>query len=121
VGAVAGVPYHTVMCTNTRSTTPTPGPAGTDLSALVDALREADRLVARAVLLAGRLAGTGVCERVEGLPLEHFIGLAARMTGADRRMLVAAGETLADLPTVARLFETGALSWGQVRAIVVAA
>jgi len=89
-----------------------------DLADLVGALREGERCIARAVLLAGRVAGSGVCESVEGLPLEHYLGLACRLTGADRRTLVAAGEALADLPCVAALFSSGALSWGQVRAIV---
>jgi hypothetical protein len=88
------------------------------LAELVASVRAADRLVARAVELAGRLAGTGVCETVEGLPLEQFAGLAARMTGGDARMLVAAGETLATMPATSRLFSDGTLGWGQVRAIV---
>ncbi len=36
-------------------------------------------------------------------------------------MLIAAGETLADLPAVSTLFTEGGLSWGQVRAITTAA
>jgi hypothetical protein len=39
------------------------------LEELVELLHGADRLVARAVLLAG----SGVCETVEGLALEHFL------------------------------------------------
>ncbi|MBA2530309.1 MAG: hypothetical protein H0V19_10210, partial [Euzebyales bacterium] len=58
--------------------------AAAELAALVDAVREAERHLARAVTLAGRLAGSGASERVEGLPLEHFLGLVARLTGADR-------------------------------------
>lgn len=97
------------------------GSAGAgELRELVDAVRAAERDIARAVLLAGRLASSGVSERVEGLPLELLLGLACRMTGADRRMLVAAGETLAAMPATARLFREGAISWGQVRAITVA-
>ncbi|HWH32638.1 MAG TPA: DUF222 domain-containing protein, partial [Egibacteraceae bacterium] len=61
-----------------------------------------------------------VAERVEGLPLELLLSLACRMTGADRRMLVTAGEVLADMPATALLFREGALSWGQVRAVVAA-
>ena len=96
-------------------------PSAGELVELVECVRGADRLVARAVLLAGRLAGSGVCEREEGLPLEHFLGLAARLTGGDRRTLVGAGETLQDLPAVARLFADGMLSWGQVRVVHFAA
>jgi len=89
-----------------------------ELRALTDHVREAERHLAAAVLSAGRLAGSGVCERVEGLPLELLLALACRLTGADRRMLVTAGEVLADMPATARLFRDGAISWGQVRAIV---
>ena len=91
-----------------------------ELRELLDAVRAAERNIARAVLLAGRLASSGVSERVEGLPLELLLALACRLTGADRRMLVAAGEVLADMPDTARLFRDGALSWGQVRAITAA-
>lgn len=98
---------------------PAEAPVGPgDLAALQAAVGEAERHLARAVALAGRLAASGVCEQVEGLPLEHWLGLAARLTGADRRMLIAAGEVLADLPTVRGLFADGTISWGQVRAIV---
>lgn len=88
-----------------------------ELRQLVDDVRAAERHLASAVLAAGRLAATGVCEHAEGLPLELFLALACRMTGADRRMLIAAGETLADMPATAALFRDGAISWGQVRAI----
>ena len=91
-----------------------------ELRALTDHVREAERHLAAAVLFAGRLASSGVCERVEGLPLELLLGLACRLTGADRRMLVAAGEALADMPATAALFRDGAISWGQVRAITAA-
>jgi hypothetical protein len=92
--------------------------AAAELAELTVRVREADRALARAVELAGRLAGTGVCEAVEGLPLEHFVGLAGRLTGGDARMLVSAGETLATMPATGALFADGTLSWGQVRAIV---
>lgn len=90
------------------------------LRGLLEDVRAAERHLARAVLTAGRLAGTGACERIEGLPLELLLALAARMTGADRRMLVAAGEVLADMPATARLFANGQLSWGQIRAVTAA-
>lgn len=90
------------------------------LRELLEDVRAAERHLARAVLAAGRLASSGVCERVEGLPLELLLALACRLTGTDRRMLVAAGEALADMPATAALFRDGAISWGQVRAITAA-
>ncbi len=92
-----------------------------ELGLLLDDVRRAEHHLARAVIRAGRLASSGASERVEGLPLDLLLGLACRLTGADRRTLIAAGETLADLPAVATLFTEGALSWGQVRAITTGA
>ena len=95
-------------------------PTGDDLVALFDDLKAADRAIRQAVRRAGELTGSGVCERVEGGPLEWAIGMVCRMTGADGRMIVAAGETLRHLPTVDQLWAQGHVSWGQVRAIVLA-
>ncbi len=92
-----------------------------ELGLLLDDVRRAEHHLARAVIRAGRLASSGVSEAVEGLPLDLLLGVACRLTGADRRMLIAAGETLADLPAVSTLFTEGGLSWGQVRAITTAA
>lgn len=95
-------------------------PSGEDLAALFDELKAADRALQRAVRHAGELAGSGVCERVEGGPLEWAIGMLCRMTGTDRRMIVAAGETLRHLPTVDQLWADALVSWGQIRSIVLA-
>lgn len=102
------------------TTCPTP-PTAEDLRQLVDDLATAEHHIAKAVLAAGRLAGSGVAERAEGLPLDLFIGLAARMTGCDRTMLIGAGEVLLQMPLTAALFSQGALSWGQIRRICQAA
>ncbi len=79
---------------------------------LLSQVRVAERAIAKAVALAGQLAGSGVCERVEGLPLELLLGLRARMTGADRSVLLTAGEVLQAMPVTAGLFADGRLSWG---------
>lgn len=94
--------------------------AATRVQALASCVREADRLLAGAVVLAGELDATGECEQVEGLPLEQWLILGGRMTGADARTLLRAGRVLADLPVTRCLFEEGRLSWGQVRAITAA-
>ena len=91
-----------------------------DLDVLFASLKAADRALLDAVEAAGRLAGSGVCERIEGGPVEWAIGMVCRLTGSDRRMVVAAGETLAHLPTLRDLWAGGMVSWGQVRAIVMA-
>ena len=92
-------------------------PTADDLAGLFADLKAADRAIRSAVQRVGTLVGSGICERVAGGPLEWAIGMACRMTGADRRMIVAAGETLSHLPTVAQLWTAGLVSWGQVRAI----
>jgi hypothetical protein len=92
-----------------------------DLAALFDHLKAAERSIAAAVRLAGRLASSGVAERVEGGALDWAISMACRWTGSDARTIVGAGEMLAHLPTTDRLFTQGLISWGQVRRITAAA
>ncbi len=92
-----------------------------ELDQLAADLQLAEHHLARAVLAAGRLAGTGTCEKIEGLPLDLFIGLIGRLPGADRSTLIGAGQVLLRMPATARLFEQGAISWGQVRRITKAA
>lgn len=90
------------------------------LEQLVHALDQTEVWMAKAVLLAGELAGSGVTEQVEGLPLEHFLGLHLRMPRSDIRMIITAGEVLRHLPVTRLLVEQGKLSWGQVRRITLA-
>ncbi|MPZ72256.1 MAG: DUF222 domain-containing protein [Nitriliruptorales bacterium] len=108
-------------CLSMQSTRRVPSATADDLRQLKADLAAAEHHVARAVLAAGRLAGTGVSERVEGLPLDLFIGLAARLTGADRAMVIGAGQVLCDMPATAALFQRGDISWGQIRRITKAA
>ena len=105
-------------------------PAGSDLgleagavllAELSEDVRGAERLLARAVVAAGRLAGSRVAERVHGLTLDMVLATACRLTGSDRGTLLTAGETLRTMPATTRLFCDGELSWGQVRRIVWAA
>ena len=81
-----------------------------------DALLEADRLTARAL----SIIGTVDCEGSTGLSTEMMLVLGARRTGADARMMVNAAATLRAMPSVARAFGAGELSWSQVRAITTA-
>ena len=99
---------------------PVEAPSRDDLLALYDDLKAADRAIRSAVLRAGALVKTGVCEVVEGGPLEWAMGMVCRLAGSDRRMVVAAGEVLGDLPTVRALWEQELLTWGQIRAIALA-
>lgn len=79
-------------------------------------LREADRLIARALAI---VASTEA-ERQRGLPSEMCLMLDGRRTGAEARMMTGAAATLRAMPFTAAAFADGSLSWGQVRAIVTA-
>lgn len=86
-------------------------------SQLSETLNELARLQARVVTLAGRVVRSGTIERIEGLTLDTTLSLTHRLTQADRSMLLTASDVLADMPTTAALYRSGALSWGQVRGI----
>ncbi len=92
-------------------------PGEGELAALAEDLRRAERLWAQAVVRAGRLASSGEAEREAGQSLQLWLGVACRLTGADRATLVTAGEVLADMSVLRGLFLDGDVSWGQVRAI----
>ncbi|MGM0818546.1 MAG: hypothetical protein ACQETV_04060 [Actinomycetota bacterium] len=88
-------------------------PGGRAVGELLEALSAADRWLARALRLAGELAGSGMVERLEGLSVDGLLA-AAGMTGADRGMLQTAAQTLSVMPATVAGFEAGRLSWGQV-------
>ena len=81
---------------------------------IASAFREADRLIARALAL---LSDTDV-QAETGLSREAFLALEAGCTGTDARMYAKAARTLRAMPLTKAAFLRGALSWGQVRAIV---
>ena len=110
------------MFDNTDEVQGDPQRAGRDLlDDLTSQAREIDRRFARLVVLAAEARERGVAERLDGLPLEHLLGVTAGWTAPDRRFLLTVVETLVHLPTVRAWFAEGRLSWGQVRGIVGAA
>ena len=81
-----------------------------------EALREADRLTARALtFIASRDIGSHT-----GLPTEMLLVLGARRTGADARAMTNAATTLRTMPATHDAFCRGDLSWSQMRAITTA-
>jgi len=80
------------------------------------ALREADRLIARAVSI---LMSVG-SDASAGLPQEMSLMLDAGRTRTDARMLLRTAETLRAMPCTRAAFAAGTLSWSQVRALVLA-
>ncbi|MDX1659460.1 MAG: hypothetical protein R3343_11620, partial [Nitriliruptorales bacterium] len=83
------------MTSNQTSTTSSEPPAvppvgelAADLAAAVEFVQAADKFVARAVRKLGRVIGSGVCEAVEGLPLDIFLTNVCRLIGSDRATLL---------------------------------
>lgn len=91
-----------------------------DLVELTDCVRDAERKIARAVLLAASVVADGTCERIEGVDLELWLANVCRLIASDRKTLITASEVLASMPALAGLFADGQVSWGQVRAITAA-
>ncbi|MBW3577744.1 MAG: 13E12 repeat family protein [Actinobacteria bacterium] len=88
-----------------------------DLAALTQAVRASERAIATAVSLASKVAASGVCEKVEGMPLEWWLANTCRLIGSDLSTLLTASDVLGHMPVLAGLFREGKVSWGQVRTI----
>jgi hypothetical protein len=92
---------------------------GTELlERLVELNAAASAAQAEAAMIAGHLAGSGVCEQVMGIPLELYVALESRVRDTDARFLVTAGEVLEAMPVTAGLLAAGALSWPVAREII---
>jgi hypothetical protein len=61
------------------------------------------------------VVGTGIVEQVEGLPVDHWLRLRARMIHADAQTLVTAADVLPQMPVTYGLFRRGVISWGTAR------
>jgi hypothetical protein len=90
------------------------------LDRLVEVTAFADRAQAEAAQLAALLAGSGMAEQLEGLPLDLFLTLEARQRCTDARQLITAGEVLLAMPVLAGLVQAGQVSWSVTRQIVFA-
>ena len=86
----------------------------TGAHAIASSLRDADLAIAHAIDLLSR---TDV-QAETGLTPELFLTLEAGWTAADARVVVKAERALRAMPLTKAKFRMGALSWGQVRAIV---
>ncbi|MDX1659156.1 MAG: DUF222 domain-containing protein [Nitriliruptorales bacterium] len=112
------------MTSNQTSTTSSEPPAvpsladgAAKLAAVVECFEASERFLARTVRLLGEVIGSGVCEAVEGLPIDIFLTNVCRLIGSDRATLLTSADVLRDMPQLSRLFEGGEVSWGQVRNI----
>jgi hypothetical protein len=73
-----------------------------------------DAIVTTVDLLAG-VVHTGIVETVEGLPVDHWLRLRAKMIHADAQTLVTAADVLPQMPVTYGLFRRGVISWGTAR------
>jgi hypothetical protein len=89
-----------------------------ELASLLTCLRAIDRLVADAVETITALGSSGLVEASTGVGLDAWIGLVGRRTGADVRMLRTTARVLERFPSLRSAFAQGALSWAQVRSLV---
>ena len=87
-------------------------------SSLCERLTQRARLDAEIVRLTGVVVRSGTIEALEGVTLDTALNLVTRAPSSDRSMQITAAEVLSDMPATMRLFASGELSWGQVRAIV---
>jgi hypothetical protein len=91
-----------------------------ELAQLLERLREVDRLLAGALDDLLLLQDSCLAETATGAPLERWLAVVARRTGADRRMLATAARACRRLPTLHAAFGEGRVSWAQVRAVALA-
>jgi hypothetical protein len=90
-----------------------------ELGHVLDLARRIDRLVAQLVTGLMELRASDLAEHTTGVPLEQWLAIVARRTGADRRMLTTTCEVLERLPTLRRAFlEHATISWAQTRTVV---
>ncbi|MBW3604433.1 MAG: HNH endonuclease [Actinobacteria bacterium] len=99
--------------------TTTTGADADGLDAAATLLQAMDRLIA---VVIGVLQAADHDEVIatHGLTRDSWLRAVAGRTGADAGMLLAAAERLAEMPAVSTWFRHGVLSWGVVRAIVLA-
>src|SRR5690554_5246286 len=89
-----------------------------ELGAMLESLRQVDRLIASTIDSIIRLQDAQVAETATGIPLEQWLLLVARRTATDRRMLLICAEVCRRLPALLEAFVQGRLSWSQVRIFV---
>ncbi len=91
-------------------------PGEGELAELTATLRAADRLMARAVALAGQVDGRHAAAE-EGMTVDAAVQLHTGAARSDVSVVLTAADVLARMPAAARLFAEGVLSWGHIRAL----
>ncbi len=91
------------------------------LATLLEQLRGADQLIARALEGVLLLQDHADVAAMTGVGLESWLTTIARRTRTDARMVLAAAEMLRRLPALRAAFQSGAVSWAQVRTVALKA
>ncbi len=91
------------------------------LATVLEQLREADRLIARALEGILLLQDHADVIGTTGVSLDTWLATIARRTKCDARMLLSAAEMIRRLPTLRAAFQEGRMSWAQVRAVALKA
>jgi hypothetical protein len=92
-----------------------------ELAAMLDRLRQVDRLIAAAIDDLILLQETSLSEEATGVAVEQWLAIVSRRTCGDRRMLATAAEVCRRLPSLRAAFSAGQVSWAQVRIVALKA
>ena len=98
-------------------------PVLAELPDLADALTdlvEADRRLVLAVVALARHVDADEVAMASGVGVEHWLGIVARATRMDRRVLLRAARLLARLPRLGEVVEAGRVSFAQLRGLTLA-
>jgi hypothetical protein len=90
------------------------------LATMLQDLRQVDRLLSGVVDAILLLEDEGLAEAMTGLGIDTWLSIIGRRTGADTRMLRTTALTMRRVPTLHGAFQSGAVSWAQVRSVVLA-
>jgi hypothetical protein len=88
-----------------------------ELAAVLDALVSADERLLDAVLTLSRLVGSGEVERTTGVGVEQWLGIVARQTRMDRRLLLRLCRLLDRFPTLKAAVAARQVSFAQLRGL----
>ena len=88
-----------------------------ELASALDAVVTADRRLVEAVVTVSRLLDTGEVEANAGVSVEHWLGILARQTRLDRRLLLRLCRLLDRFPTLRSGVEAGRVSFAQLRGL----
>jgi hypothetical protein len=88
-----------------------------ELTAVLDALVSADERLLDAVLTLSRLVGSGEVERTTGVGVEQWLGIVARQTRMDRRLLLRLCRLLGRFPTLKAAVAARQVSFAQLRGL----